>query len=307
MHKTLTGVLLAFSATAFAQTEVPHDFQSGQPARAADVNENFDVLETAIDQNAAAIQDIPAGPEGPQGPQGDQGPQGIQGPEGPQGPPGADLSEEVSILQGEQAVQNDRIDDLESGQQIVNENATSIATNQQDIASNENDIRENQNSIAELSSRLGGLPVYSQGQLIGRLISTSDPSYQQYATLLSEQGYVFRMGTSGTGDYPYLGSMQTIWFSGSNCEGQSYIDFRYDFYLTSGMVFSAKTHGVITAYYSQRGGDLLPGLTVRSRGYNNTCTNTQNDRDLIAVYPNDEAITGVSNIQPPVPLTLGLP
>src|SRR5210317_1557474 len=111
-------VALVCTASAQAQTQVPHDFQSGQPARAAEVNANFDALETAIDQNAVAIQNIPAGPQGPEGPQGDPGPQGVMGPlgptgaqgpqgiQGPEGPAGADLSNEVSTLQGEQAVQN---------------------------------------------------------------------------------------------------------------------------------------------------------------------------------------------------------
>lgn len=130
---SLVGVVaLVFSAAAIGQTQVPNDFTAGTPARAAEVNENFDALETAVDQNATDIQNIPAGPQGdvgpqgPQGIQGDVGPQGLQGiqgnvgpqgsvgPEGPQGPAGADLTNEVSILQGEQAVQNDRIDALEN-------------------------------------------------------------------------------------------------------------------------------------------------------------------------------------------------
>jgi len=44
------GFLFGLTATAFAQTAVPHVFQAGQPARAAEVNANFDALETAIDQ-----------------------------------------------------------------------------------------------------------------------------------------------------------------------------------------------------------------------------------------------------------------
>jgi len=52
------GLLQLACANAIAQTSVPHDFQSGQPARASEVNENFDALETAIDQNAAEIQQI---------------------------------------------------------------------------------------------------------------------------------------------------------------------------------------------------------------------------------------------------------
>jgi len=84
--KAISAMLLMLSGvSAFAQTQVPNDFQVGQPARAAEVNANFDALETAIDQNADAVQNIPAGPEGPQGPQGEPGP---QGPQGVMGPPG---------------------------------------------------------------------------------------------------------------------------------------------------------------------------------------------------------------------------
>ncbi len=81
-------VVLAFSGLAVGQTEVPNTFSAGQPARAAEVNENFDALEAAVDLNATAITQIPAGPEGPQGDVGPQGPQGIQGFMGPPGPQG---------------------------------------------------------------------------------------------------------------------------------------------------------------------------------------------------------------------------
>ena len=49
----ILGILGA--AAAIGQTQVPNVFQSGQPARAAEVNENFDVVEAEIDQNAAGI------------------------------------------------------------------------------------------------------------------------------------------------------------------------------------------------------------------------------------------------------------
>lgn len=57
--KSLSTIFLATSilivGAANAQTEVPNTFQSGQPARASEVNENFDTLETAVDQNAGSI------------------------------------------------------------------------------------------------------------------------------------------------------------------------------------------------------------------------------------------------------------
>lgn len=129
-----TALVLVLAATAQAQTQVPNDFQSGTPARAAEVNANFDALESAIDQNAVAIQNIPTGPEGPQGPQGvmgppgpqgAQGPEGPTGPQGPEGPPGADLSTEVSIIEGKQAVQNDRLTSLETKRDLPDQNEVS--------------------------------------------------------------------------------------------------------------------------------------------------------------------------------------
>ena len=53
MIRLLTAVLLFASFHAVAQTEVPNVFEDGSPASAAEVNENFEALETAIDDVAA--------------------------------------------------------------------------------------------------------------------------------------------------------------------------------------------------------------------------------------------------------------
>ena len=101
MSKHLPSLLLlVLSSAASAQTQVPNEFQSGTPARAAEVNANFDALEAAIDANVTAITQIPAGPEGPQGPQGDPGPQGPQGVMGPTGPTGAQGPQGIEGPQG---------------------------------------------------------------------------------------------------------------------------------------------------------------------------------------------------------------
>ena len=81
-----------------AQTQVPHVFEDGTPARAAEVNANFDKLESEMDlrlppSNCSTDQIIKwnatawicADPLGEPGPQGPQGPQGEQGEVGPQG------------------------------------------------------------------------------------------------------------------------------------------------------------------------------------------------------------------------------
>ena len=69
MIRLLTAVFLFASFHVVAQTQVPNVFEDGTPASAAEVNANFDALETAID----------AIPEGPAGPQGEQGPAGADG------------------------------------------------------------------------------------------------------------------------------------------------------------------------------------------------------------------------------------
>ena len=85
MIRLLTAVLLFASLNAVAQTQVPNVFEDGTPASAAEVNANFDALETAID----AIPEGPAGPQGEQGIQGEKGDTGATGPQGPIGLTGA--------------------------------------------------------------------------------------------------------------------------------------------------------------------------------------------------------------------------
>ena len=59
MKTQLTAILLvALSATAVAQTQVPNTFQAGQTARAADVNANFDTMETAVDQVSSRVDEV---------------------------------------------------------------------------------------------------------------------------------------------------------------------------------------------------------------------------------------------------------
>jgi hypothetical protein len=89
-------VLSAASAAALGQVTVPNAFSPGTPAKAADVNANFNAVVTGINANTTAIsalqtqvKSIPAGPAGPQGPQGVQGPAGPPGPQGAKGPSGA--------------------------------------------------------------------------------------------------------------------------------------------------------------------------------------------------------------------------
>ncbi len=55
--RTISALVITFlySTMAIGQTEVPNTFQSGQPARAAEVNDNFTTLESAVNDNSTDI------------------------------------------------------------------------------------------------------------------------------------------------------------------------------------------------------------------------------------------------------------
>lgn len=149
MKITILITSLLFAAVAIGQTEVPNEFQAGQPARAEDVNENFATLENAVNKNTADISLIPAGstgPEGPQGPvgpigppgpqgmQGVQGAMGVQGPQGPQGPKGEPG--------GNSAQTNANTADIASLDAITSNNVSEIQNNAIDIAANADAIAD---------------------------------------------------------------------------------------------------------------------------------------------------------------------
>lgn len=55
----LVGAAAAiFSTLALGQTEVPHTFQSGQPALASEVNANFDAIALTINGSSADVQQL---------------------------------------------------------------------------------------------------------------------------------------------------------------------------------------------------------------------------------------------------------
>lgn len=67
--------------------KIKTDFRDGEKLPAKDLNNNFAVIEAAI-ENAVLGPQGPKGETGPQGPQGPQGDKGATGSRGPQGAPG---------------------------------------------------------------------------------------------------------------------------------------------------------------------------------------------------------------------------
>src|ERR1700689_1578096 len=91
----IVALLLAIATTSVSSgassdtVTIPNTFVAGTPAKAADVNANFNAVASAINNTAQTVsalqitvQKMPAGPQGPQGPQGTAGAGGAQGPAG---------------------------------------------------------------------------------------------------------------------------------------------------------------------------------------------------------------------------------
>ena len=68
LRYTIMPFAILVVGTAFGQTQVPNTFQSGSPALASEVNENFDALVQAV--QLLESTDLVPGPMGPQGPAG---------------------------------------------------------------------------------------------------------------------------------------------------------------------------------------------------------------------------------------------
>jgi hypothetical protein len=239
----VTTIGLFLITTASAQTEVPHNFQAGMPARAAEVNANFDALEGAIDQNANAISS----------------------------------------------------------------NAGNITSNTTAIAVNTGNVSDNATAIASLASG-GGIAVFSQGVSIGRLVFPTNDDFW----LISDKGYWFRVPMIATGDY--LTQAGGFVYTATDCAGQAYVtgvtDNINDAVMKFGMVFSAPGSDLVgfSAYYVPRNtGEYIEINYSSRRGNNGVCNNENAINYGWAAYPNDEAITGVSDTAPSLSLTFGVP
>ena len=241
---TLTAVIaITVSGVAVGQTQVPNTFQSGQPARATDVNANFDAVESAIDTNSTRID------------------------------------------------------------------------------TNETASQNNALSISQIASA-GGISVYTQngvelGKFLAmRRINSPDPVIY----LLNGKGFVFAVGTSG--DPLDYGETREIYYSGIDCTGDAYIgqssQWLSDWGFNVGAIATGIRDGVVTRYYTERGGSNIEPIPYQSIqrpnevDYGTSPIPGCDSRSLYAkngwrAIVNDEAVTGVSNTPPVGPLVMGVP
>ena len=257
----ILGVIaLMISGSLSAQTQVPNTFQAGQPARAAEVNDNFSTLESAIDQNAAAIQQIPAGPQGIQGVPGNTGPQGEAGPQGdigPQGPQGDIGPQGPQGLAGPQGTQGDVGSQGPQG-----------------------DIGPQGPAGPALTVVAGGTPIGSPMRATGGQID-----------FINYQGYwiIVELPAGRIGD-----GATVILYDALGCTGQAYMFATWMGSPTQGAVVSSTyAFDPIRLYYIPQNSVLNTNVNVQSRLERVTgCADVASVEEGIAIFPNDPAVTG---------------
>jgi hypothetical protein len=178
---------------------------------------------------------------------------------------------------------------------------TSVDDNAADIAGNSAGIQSNTNAINALPTN-DGMQVYSSdGVSIGRLITFK---HVGDGTLLiqSDLGYLFESDIIGDGHLMTVGP----YYSEPNCAGTAYTFFGMDWAGTTGLVVRSNTDN--QAYYWPRGSTMVSVTLVSQLHTDGVCQNGLSwPAVAAAVFPNDEAITGVPNAKPNWPYTLSVP
>jgi hypothetical protein len=253
-----------------AQTEVPHEFQPGTRALSAEVNENFDTLETATNENSTRI-----------------------------------TATEAGVAENAEAIQ--------VNESNISNNATSISANSVSINENMTAIENNSSAITMLAAA-SGVHIYSQGEPIGRFLSLSNGigDFGDFWAI-SDEGYVFLVNPMNHPSASYLVEA-TIVFSGEDCTGDAYLVLDwlaapFKWASVVGHVVRLEGPSPQPAYYTEKGSEILRGVGYLSV-YDESCR-TKGSRHTVEyavpVFPNDPDVTGVSEMPPARPLTLGSP
>ena len=153
------------------------------------------------------------------------------------------------------------------------------------------------------------------GQIIGRFISFTGttPIRPSIYWLLSAEGYYFavRLGPSSTAVPPADsgGSLlnQEIWYSRSGCTGDAYLEVSaIGVSPNNGYVFDGGGgSGDGRQFYVPAGATpVIPTMINSRKGADTVCQGQSLYGEAYLLYPNDEAVTGVSTAGYTLPLTL---
>jgi hypothetical protein len=168
------------------------------------------------------------------------------------------------------------------------------------------------------SLRAGGLEIFSAGQSIGVMLQwgnwgmaygnsfgSNDGGTYTDTWAISSKGYFFGLNAE-YGELAYVGD--AVAFAGTGCTGEAYMFAPHNWLRAQGAVTKYGPWGSGMAYYIPRGATKQDRL-IQSFNRRGTCYPSPGETltQAVVVFPNDPAVTGVSNGPYALPIVFGVP
>lgn len=193
---------------------------------------------------------------------------------------------------------------IRANAQAIAQNTAAIESNKAAIDANESRVTANENAIAGIS---GGGPLVvrdATGQTVGYLAGLT--SNLLTASIMNASGFLMSSVSLNEGRLNHH-SVGKVGFESLDCTGTGYVEAER---VVRGEVLILPTYQNATyhVYYSPKTAEPVPSVNIQSeeRGYSGCVLNTVTATNVMPIYPNDSAITGVPDTPYPAPLSVGL-
>lgn len=285
----VAGILVLLPAAAWSDTVATQNtFEAGETARAAEVNENFTAVKTAVDGNDALIDGHEARID--------------------------DLESHVeSGIPGQ-------LDDLGASVDFLFEEIERLNSTVSQLSA---ENQEQQAEIDELARAEAPSVLDGNYELIGALLGGSPKEFPdayrgitgqilRNYVVLSETGYMFEVDIiDGTIRRNAGFQFSGIYFSERGCQGQAYATDIPLSGLAQGYVFRPRSSDdPTTGYYVQPDSEYVdnPVEINGSAYFSSGCRDgVSSSAAKVPVFPNDPEITGITGVAFPTPIRIGRP
>lgn len=334
-QSVLLSICLLLAGVAQAQTQVPNTFQTGQPARAAEVNENFSTLASAVDQNADDIAQVQSiswmgqwqngvsySPNdlvhfqgsvylATQSTSGTETPTntafwslfaaaGAGGPQGPMGPAGPQGEQGLMGATGAQGPQGDPGPMGPAGPQgAVGPQGDTGPMGPAGPQGPQGDIGP-EGPVGPSRA----IPVFLVDDVpLGTVIKQGGGAYvagkDMHGELMTETGFRVRFSVSNGG----IERLERMYFAQTGCTGQAFASvsansFNYNKPIASARVASSRLPADNHAPYYIPPNEPAVVITYQSSiqpGFGNCQNGSGTSGSVFAVYPNDPSVTGINS------------